>query len=774
MAIRSSALDRNLSFIGNFSVLEGVMVKISDKFKPPKKVSLPVGWQPVDLGKFETFDFTLEEEVIKLANQERLQQERENENVQVAELILETQNETSTSQVPEADVISDNTSTFPGSENQVAETEPVSYIKEAPILEPMKIESYSLIARGISNKQRDFNFSEFEDNSATPFELVELQTLDDLSELKSVLQPQYAKKTTSVRSKASVPSTKNDDDIDFSIFNTPVTTNTVEKSTASQVATASLLQGFETEGTVSLHNVALSSGSKDSSYEDSTAVSMRGWGNSVVPPSGSVVPPSSSILPPSGTALPPSSSAVPSSSSIVPPSSSVLPPSGSVTAYSTVNQTPLSNSNVVPLERRFESIGIRENGKGSDYSRRFNATIGPASSIQSPIATVYPVQIPSQPIVPLTQNADFHGQQYLPHNIIRSQNMFTSLPSGYNNTVSNASESSVVNSSKNGNQKSAYTFDIGDSSFGKTNLNRSNSKSLPNLAEASFGNGSLRDDFLYNESHRKSPTEAFTPVVSTSRIDNIMKQFQLNRLREFDEVATTNTSIVTEPLPIETSAILDTSTRPSSRHGILPPLQTSPRNISYSPFTGPPQGISPRGNAGSEKRYPSDDESNKGFGHLEQSKLEKKMSLSEPLPSIRNASPSWKNPATKQSILKQENSWLPDPFSTLSTSDKAYVTMIASMGFPKARTARAVLRLKADEKEIIDFLVRVQQIVEMGYDEDDAEMAVIDNNNDKQSALNYLNLVNKWKELGFPVQKIHNALKNTDKDNEAVIEYLTT
>ena len=76
------------------------------------------------------------------------------------------------------------------------------------------------------------------------------------------------------------------------------------------------------------------------------------------------------------------------------------------------------------------------------------------------------------------------------------------------------------------------------------------------------------------------------------------------------------------------------------------------------------------------------------------------MSLTEPLPSIRNAGPSWKSIATKQGTSKQENSWLPDPFSTLTTSEKTYVTMIASMGFPKARAARAVLRLKADEKEV--------------------------------------------------------------------------
>ena len=564
------------------------------------------------------FDFTLEEEVIKLANQERLQQERESENVKIAELILETQNETSTGQVPEADVILESGSMFSGSENQVAETEPVGDIKEAPILEPMRIESESLIARGISNRQRDFNFSEFEDNSATPFELVELQTLDDLSELKSVLQPQYAKKAISISSKASVPSTKADDDIDFSIFNTPVATSAVEKSTASHVATASLLQGFETEGSSLLDNVALSSGSKSSSYEDSPAVGMRCWGNSVVPPSGSALPPSGPAVPPTGSAVPPSSSVLPPSSSVLPPSSSVLPPSGSVAVYnSTVNHTALSNSTIVPLERRFESIGVKKNGKGSDYSRRFNATIGPASSIQAPIASVYPVQIPSQPVLPLTQNTDFHGQQYLPHNIVRSQNMFTSMPSGYKNTACNTSESSVANSSQNVNQKSAHTFDVGDISFAKSNLNKSNSKSLPNLAEASFGNGSPRDGFLYSDNQRKSPTEAFTPVVSTSRIDNIMKQFQLNRLREFDEVATTNTSAVSEQLPAETSEILDTNNRPSSRHGILPPLQTSPRNISYSPFTGPPQGVSARGSAGSERRYPSDDESNKGFGHLE-------------------------------------------------------------------------------------------------------------------------------------------------------------
>ena len=89
--------------------------------------------------------------------------------------------------------------------------------------------------------------------------------------------------------------------------------------------------------------------------------------------------------------------------------------------------------------------------------------------------------------------------------------------------------------------------------------------------------------------------------------------------------------------------------------------------------------------------------------------FEKRLSLGDPLPSITTPSPhqsQWGDFTTKQNSSKQKTtSWLPDPFSTLSASEQTFVTMISSMGFPKARTSRAVLRLKNDEKEVSSYHV---------------------------------------------------------------------
>ena len=88
------------------------------------------------------------------------------------------------------------------------------------------------------------------------------------------------------------------------------------------------------------------------------------------------------------------------------------------------------------------------------------------------------------------------------------------------------------------------------------------------------------------------------------------------------------------------------------------------------------------------------------------SNLEKKLSLCEPLPSITTPSPPQSHrsdPAVKQNLSRQVTSWLPDPFSSLSASEQTFVTMISGMGFPKARTSRAVLRLKSDEKEVSSY-----------------------------------------------------------------------
>lgn len=114
-------------------------------------------------------------------------------------------------------------------------------IADAPVLEPTPIYSNPIARIEKQNNIKLFNLSEFEDSNANPFELVELQTLDDIDELKSVLQPdsnfkQKKKETSSSQSNIEI-------DPDFSIFNNNKPT-TAADNLFSQETAKSLLPGI--------------------------------------------------------------------------------------------------------------------------------------------------------------------------------------------------------------------------------------------------------------------------------------------------------------------------------------------------------------------------------------------------------------------------------------------------------------------------------------------------------------------------------------------------
>ena len=488
-----------------------------------------------------------------MADQEKHQQESEKENLELASLIQETENnkeENTTNDTDNVDATAD--------ENmQHTNKTLINEIKEAPILEPMRIDHGQLVARGTTNKQRAFNFSEFEDNFATPFELVELQTLDDIDELKSVLQPDCVKNKTKANAKQKITNTKLDDEIDFSIFNTPIATNLESKTTANQVAIGALIQGLETDSFyVSRQTVPLSK-SQDVVYEQDIT-------------------------------------------------------------------TPAVSNSYVPLERRFESASHFENSRGRSYSSRFRSTVGPTSLISPTIATVYSAQIGTPSNLPPNRSKHSNSPQYQALSARIPQEKFTSLEwsKDSNDVSSNNSSNSVFKPSNFTEQSLRQRHNSEDCDFQRTNLNKSNSKSLPNLAEATFAYENPRNDNPQNENPgnenpRKSPNEFMNPVVSTSRIDNIMKQFQLNRLREFDGVAANCDPASTELLASQARGTPTVDAGPAPRHGVLPSLLSSPRGTPQ--FTTSTHSISPRNsNTSDEKRCRlSDDENNKSFTRLE-------------------------------------------------------------------------------------------------------------------------------------------------------------
>eukprot|EP00112_Aurelia_sp_Birch-Aquarium-sp1_P002671 Seg1299.1 transcript_id=Seg1299.1/GoldUCD/mRNA.D3Y31 product="putative serine/threonine-protein kinase HSL1" protein_id=Seg1299.1/GoldUCD/D3Y31 len=556
------------------------------------KIKLPVGWKQFKKSEIGKFDFTFEEEIRKAAIQEleqqKLQEDHENEEKEKEKAVLaslindnseniETQNEQGM-----GELVNENGGTSARNDESHVD------ISEAPILEPMRVDNDPVAQKTNAKTSvfKDFNFSEFEDNSATPFELVELQTLDDIDELKSVLQPESVKNGTCTK-KASVDGRKPDADIDFSIFNTPVVTKKQTSPAKNrQVATASLLQGIEPDVTAAPYpSVAASYSSAVTSY--SSAVSSTFSSDLPTSMISSDIPlesrfdliynKTSSVQNSPRNFMPPSYSVAHTS----PNSSGRYGPAafntGNISAYAPVQFGPQTT----PLNCA-RNINGPSNTPALDSSRNVN--------VQSN-----------------THGMDSHGFDARPRG--NSNNCGRSVPEAHGFSP-------------------AYDVEGLGTFRSSTNLNKSNSKSLPNLAESALPTA------VQNTS--SPPFGAPEPVVSRSRIDNIMKQFQFNRMREFDG----NAAQQNEAQNMSQASCMPDSVipepRPLSRHGALPPLspstsltsntvpptQNSPFPTQNSPFPSqnspfPDQNLPFPNNETNERRSFSDGENGPGFGRTE-------------------------------------------------------------------------------------------------------------------------------------------------------------
>ncbi|KAH9494939.1 hypothetical protein Btru_020842 [Bulinus truncatus] len=105
-----------------------------------------------------------------------------------------------------------------------------------------------------------------------------------------------------------------------------------------------------------------------------------------------------------------------------------------------------------------------------------------------------------------------------------------------------------------------------------------------------------------------------------------------------------------------------------------------------------------------------------------------KSQILNPLPSVQpNITPSpWNKhrplpppPSISSSLNKKvdnaEPLGLTDPYYTLSKEDRLFVDSLTSMGFHKARVARAVSRFGQDEKEVLDHLLAVDRLLEQKF-----------------------------------------------------------
>lgn len=175
MATFQKTFRKSGSHHAEFQSLQGVQVKIGEKYRPPRKVTLPVGWQQKDpsiaLGLF--YDSSLERDVISKVEALKASKQKQLESAP---------DESKAANESEEALVTPSTS------NSIFSN------VGSEILQPV-------VACGTGHKKKDsfggkgknaFDISDFEGDTSTPFELVELQTINDMDELKNVLQSNAA------------------------------------------------------------------------------------------------------------------------------------------------------------------------------------------------------------------------------------------------------------------------------------------------------------------------------------------------------------------------------------------------------------------------------------------------------------------------------------------------------------------------------------------------------------------------------------------------------
>ncbi|KAG7154571.1 capping protein inhibiting regulator of actin dynamics-like [Homarus americanus] len=115
---------------------------------------------------------------------------------------------------------------------------------------------------------------------------------------------------------------------------------------------------------------------------------------------------------------------------------------------------------------------------------------------------------------------------------------------------------------------------------------------------------------------------------------------------------------------------------------------------------------------------------------------------------------------------------LPDPFTELTTDAQALVQSMAEMGFPRPRVARAVQKLGTDHKKLIEVLLVLQSLQENGEDGYKAERAFYHYLGDVQKTRDHLAAAKQLLDLGFEEERIVDALLKHNNDRDKALEEL--
>ncbi|KAM4053216.1 ubiquitin-associated protein 1 [Anomaloglossus baeobatrachus] len=178
MASRKSASDLH----GPFSYLEDVPFKIGEKFRAPDKVGLPIGFCVPDISQLigeAQYDFTLEKKTVQWADEVK--------QIKAAQKEAERKAEVARSQAAsdsQAEKVGDEGLGFPPPINHILRAS----LQHNSILTPTPANSSAIPQKVLSppHGKADFNPADFECEE-DPFDKLELKTINDKEELKTIL-----------------------------------------------------------------------------------------------------------------------------------------------------------------------------------------------------------------------------------------------------------------------------------------------------------------------------------------------------------------------------------------------------------------------------------------------------------------------------------------------------------------------------------------------------------------------------------------------------------
>lgn len=197
------------------SYMDGITVKISEQYKPPPRINLPISYaQRLSLNKqFEDnapiYSFELEkrvkeqlEELKKIKNaaaeNRKLRSERIKEELKVRKEAALKEKEVAEKKkqevVESSNVSQESSPSCSSSSNNQGILQPVQVKSE--ILKPIPLNTSGNQVVGNAEDRSPFNISDFEADTSSPFDNMELKTLNDMEELAQVLRSETAVTTT--------------------------------------------------------------------------------------------------------------------------------------------------------------------------------------------------------------------------------------------------------------------------------------------------------------------------------------------------------------------------------------------------------------------------------------------------------------------------------------------------------------------------------------------------------------------------------------------------